>query len=120
MGAEIIEIRRKRRFTLEEAKALLPLIRRITREAVEQVEQLKIRVEELDPEPCQRPYYEKQFATLYGRWCEKIIRLGCEPKGLWLVDFDNGAGYYCWRFPEEELSHFHGYEEGFEGRMPMV
>ena len=38
-------------------------------------------------------------------------------KGLWLVDFDNGNGYYCWRWPEPELAYFHGYDEGFDGRV---
>jgi len=42
--------------------------------------------------------------------------LGLEVKGLWLVDFDNGSGYFCWTWPEEGLEYFHGYEEGFEGR----
>jgi hypothetical protein len=42
---------------------------------------------------------------------------GVEVKGAWLVDFDTGAGYYCWQWPEEELSYFHGYDEGFEGRI---
>jgi hypothetical protein len=42
--------------------------------------------------------------------------LGVEVKGLWLVDFDNGSGYYCWQWPEEGLEYFHGYEEGFEAR----
>ena len=43
--------------------------------------------------------------------------LGLDVKGLWLVDFDNGSGYYCWRWPETELAYFHGYEEGFAGRV---
>jgi hypothetical protein len=42
--------------------------------------------------------------------------LGLEIKGLWLVDFDNGSGYYCWRWPEPALEYFHGYEAGFAGR----
>ena len=42
-----------------------------------------------------------------------------EIKGLWLVDFDSGAGYYCWKYPEPSLDYFHGYEEGFAGRLPL-
>ena len=42
--------------------------------------------------------------------------LGVEVKGPWLVDFDSGAGYYCWRWPEEELAYFHAYDEGFHHR----
>jgi hypothetical protein len=33
------------------------------------------------------------------------------------VDFDTGSGFYCWRWPEERLEFFHGYEEGFDGRV---
>ena len=43
--------------------------------------------------------------------------LGLEVKGLWLVDFDNGEGYYCWRWPEPDLAYFHGYDEGYSGRI---
>ena len=24
---------------------------------------------------------------------------------------------YCWKWPEEGLNHFHGYDEGFDGRI---
>ena len=48
-----------------------------------------------------------------------ISRLGIEVKGLWLIDFDSGAGYYCWRHPETGLHFFHSYEDGFRGRMPI-
>ena len=52
-------------------------------------------------------------------WARQIVALGAEIKGLWLVDFDSGAGYYCWKYPEPSLGHFHGYEEGFSGRVPL-
>jgi hypothetical protein len=38
---------------------------------------------------------------------------------LWLVDWDSGDGYYCWRFPEQAIGFFHTYEEGFGGRLPI-
>ena len=37
----------------------------------------------------------------------------------WLVDFDNGEGYYCWKYPEDTVGHFHGYEDGFAGRISI-
>ena len=52
-------------------------------------------------------------------WAEEMQSLGIEVKGIWLVDFDSGAGYYCWKYPEPALNHFHGYEEGFAGRLPL-
>ena len=47
------------------------------------------------------------------------MKMGIEVKGLWLIDFDNGSGYYCWQYPEESLQYFHGYEEGFGGRVKL-
>jgi len=52
-------------------------------------------------------------------WAGAIIELGIEVKGLWLIDFDNGSGYYCWQHPEPSLQYFHGYEEGFGGRVKL-
>ena len=37
-------------------------------------------------------------------WAEAVRALGLEVKGLWLVDFDNGEGYYCWKYPEDTRS----------------
>ncbi len=45
--------------------------------------------------------------------------MGLEIKGVWLVDFDSGGGYYCWKYPETGLNHFHSYDEGFSGRLPL-
>lgn len=97
---------KRRIFTYEEAVALLPEVRRLTAEAVE-------RVETLDSED------PADYQALIDRWAETILGLGVEVKGLWLVDFDSGAGYYCWRHPEPALEHFHGYDEGFPGRVKL-
>ena len=50
------------------------------------------------------------------RWANDVMTMGIDVKGLWLIDFDNGSGYYCWQYPEEGLQFFHTYEEGFRGR----
>ena len=60
---------------------------------------------------------DAQVAKVTSDWARAMEALGLEVKGLWLVDFDNGSGYYCWRWPETELAYFHGYEEGFAGRV---
>ena len=97
----------RRVFTLDEARALLPEVRRITNTAVAKFEEL---AEEL----------ESERQTLVERWARDVRALGVEVKGLWLVDFDSGAGYYCWKYPEAGLDHFHGYEEGFTGRLKLT
>ena len=96
----------KKMFTYEEAAALLPAVQELTRVAVEALDTL--------PEGATEDH--EQLVT---RWAETVMAMGIEVKGLWLIDFDNGSGYYCWHYPEESLQFFHGYEEGFGGRVPL-
>jgi hypothetical protein len=96
----------KRIFSYDEAIALLPRVQRETEAAVE-------RVNELPDEDAEA----QQLVVM--EWAESILNLGVEVKGLWLVDFDSGGGYYCWRYPEPALEYFHGYEEGFGGRVKL-
>ena len=78
--AKDFEVSQKdKKFTLEEAKELLPLVKRITQEAVDQVEKLKKRIEELDPEPAHKPYYEQELAQIVERWSEKPEVVGSKP-----------------------------------------
>ena len=60
------------------------------------------------------------MAKTVARWAEELGSLGLEVKGAWLVDWDSGDGYFCWRYPEPALAHFHGYEDGFAGRVPVA
>jgi hypothetical protein len=99
----------RRIFTYEEAAALLPQAQRITSEAVSEVESL--------PESEEATADSEKIIT---DWAGAIIELGIEVKGLWLIDFDNGSGYYCWQHPEASLQYFHGYEEGFGGRVKLL
>lgn len=59
---------------------------------------------------------EDQIQKEIRRWTKEINGMGIEVKGLWLVDFDNGSGYYCWQRGEETLLYEHSYEDGFSGR----
>jgi len=97
----------KKTFSYEEAAELLPRVQELTAEAYAAVEAL--------PEEA-----VVQYQQIVGDWAEAIIRLGIDVKGLWLIDFDNGSGYYCWKYPETSLQFFHGYEEGFGGRVPLT
>ena len=107
-------------FTLTEARELLPVVREMTAEAVRQAEVLADAMDDLSDEDPQRTILGAKLKTVVDEWSNTIREMGLETKGLWLVDFDNGEGYYCWEHPEPSLSHYHGYEEGFAGRMKIV
>ena len=94
-------------FTYEEAAALLPEVQRLTAVAVGKLDEVSA-----DAPP-------SEYQSIVSKWADDVMSLGIEVKGLWLVDFDNGSGYYCWQYPETSLQYFHGYEEGFRGRVKL-
>ncbi len=104
-----------RRWSLEAARALLPDVRRRTAQAVGDAERLDAERDRATSAG-DRQRVDVALSQLLDRWRREIEALGAEVKGVWLVDFDNGSGYYCWHWPETELDHFHGYDEGFDGR----
>lgn len=113
----IFAFNQMRVFSLGEARALLPVIYRITEAAQFQVKSLINRLEAIkSTNPQAAEELESLIDQEVRRWEKKIEKLGAKPKGLWLADFDNGTGYYCWRFPETQISFSHGYSDGYSGR----
>jgi len=104
-------------FTYEEAQALMPRVIEVTSGAVALVDELfadaTIETESVPDEVLER------YNEIVEEWANTIIDLGVDVKGLWLVDFDSGSGYYCWKHPEPALQYFHGYDEGFKGRVKL-
>jgi hypothetical protein len=98
----------KRIFSYEDAVALLPAVQELTSAAVS-------RIEDLDEEETSTDEYQ----DIIQEWADGVLSLGIEVKGLWLIDFDSGSGYYCWQYPEPSLQYFHGYEEGYGGRIKL-
>jgi hypothetical protein len=101
----------KRIFSYDEAAALLPEVRRLTEHAFQSVEALSGLAAH------DRDEARARVDEIVTGWARGLLERGLAIKGLWLVDFDNGSGYYCWRYPEEGLQYYHGYEEGFQGRI---
>ena len=104
----------KKIFSYEEALALLPKVRELTEEAYRRVEELG---EAVTAQGVAAEDARAEVDLAVREWAGAVIALGVEIKGLWLVDFDNGNGYYCWRYPEAGLQYYHSYEEGFAGRI---
>jgi len=113
----IFEINKKKTFTLVEAEYLLPLVYKLTEDYSKKVKKLINQLEAFPSKQSERAIeVETLINSLIEQWQNKIERLGAKPKGLWLADFDNGSGYYCWKFPETKIQFLHGYNEGFSGR----
>jgi hypothetical protein len=109
----------RRIFSLAEARELLPTVQQITADAVREAERLAECLQGLGEEHPEQGPLSDELNTLVTDWARSLHDLGVEVKGLWLADFDNGQGYYCWAYPEPSLSHYHGYEDGFAGRMTI-
>ena len=105
-----------KRWTLDGARELLPDVRARTARAVEEAEALAAECASLATGSPEHAAAEERLAAVVARWAREIDALGAEVKGLWLVDFDSGGGYYCWQWPEERLEYYHAYETGFAGR----
>jgi hypothetical protein len=115
------ENRPRRTFTFREAQELLPKVQEITKDAVEEAQAITAKMNDLDDnDDRSQEELEKAYVDIMNNWATKVLKLGCEVKGPWLVDFDSGHGYFCWKHPEPILEHFHGYQEGFAGRSKIL
>jgi hypothetical protein len=110
----------RRVFTYDEALATFPAVRDFTAIAQGRIQDLFAAVDDPEELDARRKELEGAVQEIVGEWAAAVTGLGCQVKGLWLVDWDCGGGYYCWKFPEETVGHFHGYDEGFAGRVPIA
>jgi hypothetical protein len=127
-----------RLFTVDEANALLPTLRPLIDQILENIRRLKsksemvIRKEQLDPEApnlMDRLREDGEIARLIGQvqgWVEEIHSYGCMCKGVeqGLVDFPCLLGtevvFLCWQIGESSVGYWHRVEEGFAGRRPLL
>ncbi len=128
-------------FTIEEANAMLPLVRAITRDLARLSREVIDRRQRLDSLTYGRdmasgdPYddelaqieeeLEKDARQLQA-YVDELRQLGVEPKSgpEGLVDFpaivDGRLVFLCWRLGEPEVLHWHDLEAGFAGRQPLT
>lgn len=117
--AQIGSVDEPRIFNLAEARDLFPLVRRITADAYEELQPVKQRLRNMLATDPRIVKVEKSYEEIVKRWVSKMERLGLVVKGLWLVDFDTGDGYLCWKYPELQIAHYHDYTSGFAGRRSL-
>ncbi len=108
-------------FTLEEAQALMPQVKAMTEPVYSLASSLaeELRQAEDEKDEARTEALRERLQILVQSWQHAMQDLEAEVKGLWLVDFDSGDGYWCWAYPEETLGHWHSYEGGFRTRVPV-
>ena len=127
-----------RLFTVEEANGLLPAVRPLIENILENLRRLKgkseviVRNEQLDPEApdlMKRLRRDDEIARLVGQikgWVEEIQNHGCVCKGIeqGLIDFPCLLGaevvFLCWQYGETGVNHWHRIEDGFAGRRTLL
>jgi hypothetical protein len=135
------EYKPARLFTIEQANAMLPLVRAITsdlailaKDVVERRHRLALLTSGRDLKQGD-PYsdelaqmeaeLERDAARLQG-YVDELRQLGVEPKGAveGLVDFpcqmDGRIVLLCWKLGEPELLYWHDLDAGFAGRQPLT
>ncbi len=135
------EYKPERLFTIEQANAMLPLVRAITsdlsalaKDVVERRHRLALLTSGRAPKPGD-PYSDElsqmeteleRDATRLQEYVEELRQLGVEPKGAveGLVDFpcqlDGRVVLLCWRLGEPEVLYWHDLDTGFAGRQPLT
>lgn len=103
----VIPIHSHRVFTRKDAEEILPIIRRITEQAALKASDLRERLRFVPVEEHLHERLSIRLDTTVKMWATKIAHLGCEPRGIWLVDFDTGDGWLSWRYGDDGLHHFH-------------
>ena len=109
-------------FTVKEARAALPYVRRITADVVEtyaRIIQIR-RASEHEPENYQDDYWRAMDKL--GALIDELHAAGVELKDyeLGLIDFPaslHGTNIYlCWKHGEPEIKYFHFVDEGLMAR----
>jgi hypothetical protein len=122
-----------RTFTVAQANALIPWLDSLfgeTRKAVEELHLLRVSAARarmdagggtVQTEEADRM---RELETQIRRHLEEATSLGIEVRRVdGLVDFpgwiDGQLVYLCWRYGEQEVTHYHPTSEGFTGRRPL-
>ena len=135
------EYKPARLFTIEQANAMLPLVRAITSDLASLAQDVVERRHRLafltagrehkkgDPYSDELAQIELEIQRDGQRLVEyvnELRELGVEPKGAvdGLVDFpaemEGRIVFLCWKLGEPEVLHWHDLESGFAGRQSLV
>lgn len=114
----VINLNSKNVFSLAETNYLLNVVNKITTKYQEKLNMVLNHVEQ-EGNPNTKAHLKMEAQNIIDEWNSKIKKLGAKPSGIWNADFDFGDGYYCWKYPEKNITHWHKYSEGFSKRKPV-
>ena len=128
-------------FTIEQANAVLPLVRSIARDLAQLSQEVIERRERLallsgGRTSAAKDLYSEELAQIEEElekdsqrlhaYVEELRELGVEPKNgpEGLIDFpatmDGRLVFLCWKLGEPEVLHWHELEAGFAGRQALT
>jgi hypothetical protein len=128
----------RRLFTVEEARAILPLIRPEVETLLAVFHDIRSEIEEVSsrsglaadsPELAGHLESRGVLPRLFEKVKESIERIhghGCLVNGpeAGLIDFpclyDNEIVFLCWKYGEPTIGHWHRIPDGFAGRRPLL
>ena len=103
-------------FTLQQANLVVPEVARVTERVQEQLDDIRARYDEEDPDSGRR--LEAETRDILSEWQEAVLALGAEPKGMFTVDFRSPDPnvLWCWTVDEPAITHRHFTWESFKDR----
>lgn len=113
---KIIPQGQRRIFNLEQASDLLPVFQRVTEQAEGELRGIVSFLKHGNLPLSRKKELQAKADKIVDRWSAKITRMGAIVKGLWMVDFDMGSGYYSWQLGEEEILFYRNYQQNFSQR----
>ena len=118
LSNKVVNLNNKTVFSLEETNNLLSIINKITYKHQSLLNKTLTQLEQ-EGHLNNKSSLKIDAQKIIDDWNRKIKKLGAKPSGIWNADFDFGQGYFCWKFPETEITHWHKYSEGFSNRRPV-
>ncbi len=123
-------------FTLDEARSILPEVKSImeklqnSKNALDMFKHIEIECDDFSVlQDINMTKINKEFHRLsyqFFNCIDRLEELGCMLKdiNLGLVDFysivDGKEIFFCWRFGEDDIMHWHRLDVGFRGRMHIA
>ena len=111
-----------RKFTLEDANALLPEIIVVTEKTLQRLRLNENQVQHKFPNiDASQIDFDHESKRILDEWGQQIVELGAYPKGFFTVDFKSPVPdtLFCWKYGEQSVTHTHKIYETFKDRVSI-